>query len=398
MEDDLDVGKCKVEVGSCDALSSPIYYIVMEQLDVACSTEVLPADEFFKNLFPDRYETKIVWQHVNEQGGTGGSCQARIALSTKEEFVQWLAEHQAKSGVIYRVRRTRTRDGKYCLYKADYRCQHNTLAHLNKSKQPAKKHTLCPAYLSVTIKAFPKKSRSKDPYLPRYPAIVKIHYVHNHPVYASASVSQPIDVSIQTDVEPEADSSPSAAPQPQLVGSADENNSSKMDSNDKYWPDTPAFECVDLYENCSTEHREEDQELLSNSSEVEYSRYEEPFEEDQAYHLKVLEYMFGDMLDRVRQSYDNNPAGFDRAIEMACDAYQELNTDDSLLNALNSFGRFSEHDSTLFSICDRKGVSKRKESSAKSTGLPEHCYAKNDNKRLMAVLPDENTLVYEVNV
>lgn len=72
-----------------------------------------------QDLFPRRYETKLV-SHQDDYTNSGEYFHVRVALKTKEEFVEWLKLHQNLTGITYRVLKTTRCEGKRSVYKVSW--------------------------------------------------------------------------------------------------------------------------------------------------------------------------------------------------------------------------------------------------------------------------------------
>ncbi|XP_075224658.1 uncharacterized protein LOC142326236 [Lycorma delicatula] len=135
--------------------------------------------EEFKELFPAG--TKII--NIN---GTREKFEAivRCRCKDKEDFLEnWLKPYELLNNVGLRTCVTRPRTGKVVLYKAIYRCQHNTYPNSHvRNKKAHKKHTGCQAVLKVTIKASAenRRRRSKDYLWTEYPTVIAVVHNHNH--------------------------------------------------------------------------------------------------------------------------------------------------------------------------------------------------------------------------
>ncbi|GAB6023254.1 hypothetical protein CHUAL_014212 [Chamberlinius hualienensis] len=105
-------------------------------------------------------------------------CEAKVPIKSKEEFTKWLKTHSQLSSVTYRLRNTIKSLGKKVIYKAVYRCQHNTLPRRN--SKPSKKHTGCGATLAVVIRKALNESSAKGIKISQYPTLIKLHHNHNH--------------------------------------------------------------------------------------------------------------------------------------------------------------------------------------------------------------------------
>ncbi|KAM7419548.1 hypothetical protein PAMA_016587 [Pampus argenteus] len=107
-----------------------------------------------------------------------------MSLQSKEEILVWLK----CMAVTWRVAYTRPTKGQKIIYKADYRCQHNTRPSKSIPKVGrVSKNTDCPAKLKVTLVRTEvsngQRSRSTDPHIPDYPTLVDISNIHNHNVH-----------------------------------------------------------------------------------------------------------------------------------------------------------------------------------------------------------------------
>jgi len=142
--------------------------------------------EEFKAKFPPG--TKIV-----SLNGTPDNFETflRCHCKNKEDFIEWLRHYQDLCKITFRVAVTRPRSGKTVLYKAVYRCQHNTYPNSHQRvKTPHKKHTDCPGLLRVTIKSAVqnRRVRSKDALRADYPTLINIIHKHNHKILAPEAV------------------------------------------------------------------------------------------------------------------------------------------------------------------------------------------------------------------
>uniref|UniRef100_A0A0A9XP21 Uncharacterized protein n=1 Tax=Lygus hesperus TaxID=30085 RepID=A0A0A9XP21_LYGHE len=79
----------------------------------------------------------------------------RLTCRNKEEFVEWFHNHQSMTGVTFRVKNVRPFKGITIVYKAEFRCQHNTYpdSHKSRNYKPSKQHTGCESTMKVTIKS-----------------------------------------------------------------------------------------------------------------------------------------------------------------------------------------------------------------------------------------------------
>ncbi|XP_054278152.1 uncharacterized protein LOC128996731 [Macrosteles quadrilineatus] len=127
-------------------------------------------------------QTKIL--KINGSTLNNHTAELRLKCKDKEEFLVWLKEHEALSGVIFRVLSGKKVNGKTVVYKAMYRCQHNTMPWQHNTKKPSEKHTNCESKLKVTIKSSPKdrRVRSKDEFRKEFPTCVTITHKHNHAI------------------------------------------------------------------------------------------------------------------------------------------------------------------------------------------------------------------------
>ncbi|XP_018570484.1 uncharacterized protein LOC108910377 [Anoplophora glabripennis] len=113
-------------------------------------------------------------------------AQMRLRCRTKDEFKQWLKEYMETSEIIFRVQTTFPCTGRKAIYKAIYRCQHNTYPNSHKARSKASaKHTDCQAKLKVTILSTPEDRpyfRSNNNLRFEYPTIVEVRHNHNHQI------------------------------------------------------------------------------------------------------------------------------------------------------------------------------------------------------------------------
>ncbi|XP_062289944.1 uncharacterized protein LOC133994660 isoform X2 [Scomber scombrus] len=120
---------------------------------------------------------------------TSFEATVRMSLQTKEEILVWLK----CMAVTWRVAYTRPTKGQKIIFKADYRCQHNTKPRETTPKTGrVSKNTDCPAKLKVTLVrtevSHGQRSRSTDPHIPNYPTLVDISNIHNHNIHVADAV------------------------------------------------------------------------------------------------------------------------------------------------------------------------------------------------------------------
>uniref|UniRef100_A0A0K8SMN7 Uncharacterized protein n=2 Tax=Lygus hesperus TaxID=30085 RepID=A0A0K8SMN7_LYGHE len=90
------------------------------------------------------------------------------------------------TGVTFRVKNVRPFKGITIVYKAEFRCQHNTYpdSHKSRNYKPSKQHTGCESTMKVTIKSSVegRRVRSQDDLRGDYPTIVQVNHNHNHEI------------------------------------------------------------------------------------------------------------------------------------------------------------------------------------------------------------------------
>ncbi|XP_051972252.1 uncharacterized protein LOC127635969 [Xyrauchen texanus] len=104
----------------------------------------------------------------------------RISLKTADEVKEWVKSMP----VTWRIDHTRPTKGQKIIFKADYRCHHNTKPRGSPRDDKSSKNTNCPAKMKISLLRTEvyhgRKSRSTDPHVPDYPTIVTISSIHNH--------------------------------------------------------------------------------------------------------------------------------------------------------------------------------------------------------------------------
>ncbi|XP_069043352.1 uncharacterized protein [Lepisosteus oculatus] len=114
----------------------------------------------------------------------------RVQTKTEEEVQQWLRVLRETTNVTWRIDKSRPRKKQRVLFKADYRCHHNTKPRSsNANNKRRSKNTNCPAKLYITVVRTAisqgRQSGSTDPHVPLYPTLIRLANLHNHVVCAS---------------------------------------------------------------------------------------------------------------------------------------------------------------------------------------------------------------------
>ncbi|XP_076004479.1 uncharacterized protein LOC142998387 isoform X2 [Genypterus blacodes] len=104
----------------------------------------------------------------------------RMPLRAVDEVKAWLKS----TSVAWRVDHTRPSKGQRTIFKADYRCHHNTRPRGRPKEGGSSKNTNCPAKMKITLVRTEvyhgRQSRSTDPHVPDFPTMIKISSIHNH--------------------------------------------------------------------------------------------------------------------------------------------------------------------------------------------------------------------------
>ena len=79
----------------------------------------LKMEVYVKKFIPEKYIYSLVNVSVDDinREDSNFSLSLRVKIKSKEEFDDWLNEHQRLSTYTYRVQVTRPRDGRYVVYK-----------------------------------------------------------------------------------------------------------------------------------------------------------------------------------------------------------------------------------------------------------------------------------------
>ncbi|XP_040009560.1 uncharacterized protein si:dkey-75a21.2 [Xiphias gladius] len=143
------------------------------------------------DFLPKDYQYHVCrYKAVSQSGGDRISFEAtvRMPLKSKEEILVWLKS----MAVTWRVAHTRPTKGHRIIFKADYRCQHNTKPRKTIKAGRVSKNTDCPAKLKVTLVrtelSHGQQSRNTDPHIPEYPTLVDISNIHNHNIHMADAV------------------------------------------------------------------------------------------------------------------------------------------------------------------------------------------------------------------
>ncbi|XP_056135413.1 inactive serine/threonine-protein kinase VRK3 [Lampris incognitus] len=144
------------------------------------------------DFLPKDYQYHVCRYKAVSQPGTdhiGFEATVRMSLQSKEAILVWLKS----MAVTWRVAYTRPTKGQKIIFKADYRCQHNTKPREKTPKAGrVSKNTDCPAKLKVTLVRTEvyrgQRSRSTDPHIPDYPTLVDISNIHNHNIHVADAV------------------------------------------------------------------------------------------------------------------------------------------------------------------------------------------------------------------
>ncbi|XP_038067768.1 uncharacterized protein LOC119737460 [Patiria miniata] len=146
--------------------------------------------ERMQDVLPDEYLHNVCSFQEETMPG-GWSAELRLAVSTEDGAMQWLARYQEKSMTVMRVNKTfgwDVQSPRSNLFKKSYRCHHSTRSQVRKKNL---KGTDCLSCMTITVKKVAKlarKSRSTDPHITAYPMRVCLRYNHNHPVKASSAL------------------------------------------------------------------------------------------------------------------------------------------------------------------------------------------------------------------
>ncbi|XP_050516615.1 uncharacterized protein LOC126891480 [Diabrotica virgifera virgifera] len=110
--------------------------------------------ELIPSSLPDSFEYKVVNFHEINGNDDAFNAVIRANITTQEDAQNWLKEFENINKVNFRVLRTYPNDSVKLVFKKDYRCHHNTQAHLpsSKTKNPSSKHVNCQAFLIITLK------------------------------------------------------------------------------------------------------------------------------------------------------------------------------------------------------------------------------------------------------
>ncbi|XP_071317502.1 uncharacterized protein [Trachinotus anak] len=140
------------------------------------------------DFLPKDYQYHVCrYEAVSQSTGDLISFEAtiRMSLKSKEEILVWLRS----MAVSWRVAHTRPTKGHRIIFKADYRCQHNTKPKKTIKAARVSKNTDCPAKLKVTLVRTEvsngQRSRNTDPHIPDYPTLVHICNIHNHSIHVA---------------------------------------------------------------------------------------------------------------------------------------------------------------------------------------------------------------------
>ncbi|XP_064624485.1 uncharacterized protein LOC135485977 [Lineus longissimus] len=106
-------------------------------------------------------------------------------ITTEEKAREWFAGFQESSKMTYRLDRTYPDSGRKNVWKADFRCHHNTR---NKKTVGKGKNFECKSNLTIIVKRVLENTRSADPYIKEWPTIVIIKMFHNHPLDAAPAL------------------------------------------------------------------------------------------------------------------------------------------------------------------------------------------------------------------
>ncbi|XP_022601771.1 uncharacterized protein LOC111222346 [Seriola dumerili] len=140
------------------------------------------------DFLPKDYQYHICRYKAVSQSSShhiGFDATVRMPLKSKEEILVWLKS----MAVAWRVAHTRPTKGHRIIFKADYRCQHNTKPKKTIKAGRVSKNTDCPAKLKVTLVRTEvsngQRSRNTDPHIPDYPTLVDICNIHNHNIHVA---------------------------------------------------------------------------------------------------------------------------------------------------------------------------------------------------------------------
>lgn len=138
-----------------------------------------------KTLFPEEWSAKLLSiKDIECENRNGYVVEARIPLQNKEEFNDWLKEHEKLSQVSYVLLRNYPTTTKNLSFKAEYVCRQGS-----SSLPPGQKP--CPARLLVRIRT-DTKFRFKKPEgaVASYPCTIVLYHLHNHHVGSNQMETQ----------------------------------------------------------------------------------------------------------------------------------------------------------------------------------------------------------------
>ena len=175
--------------------------------------EELPAD--IQSVLPHDAEYSYVIQSYQKQdtesfeGAPEFAFTAviRINLETPDGISTWLKKMMETSLCTYRVTRGGHKPvGKRLLCKHEMHCQHfrkpltpvqiqrSATAKAKKQKKPLctrvrDKKTQCPSKLTLSLQVPTEKQKRAQPYLLTHKAVLKLDFIHNHPIHAAHTLS-----------------------------------------------------------------------------------------------------------------------------------------------------------------------------------------------------------------
>ncbi|XP_034049739.1 uncharacterized protein si:dkey-75a21.2 [Thalassophryne amazonica] len=280
-----------------------------------------------KAILPSQYEYRLCcFKDLPSHNGFSASLHRPIG--THEEAMKWKREFQEVSKTTLRLAKTYPHVGQKVIFKEDLHCQHNTrsVGKARESTRPSSKDTQCSATMTIVIKRTGINiKRSTDGHLPKFPMIVNMKYIHNHPVNCADALRHQ-DVSDEVKKKFldlfEAGHSPSSALEIHKFNMQLEHqddfvfiSADRAKIPDLQW-------CKRLY--YSAAHKAHGGGTPDSGSAVQ--------------EIKGSLMAFSNSL---MSKVENDPATFLPAIKTFLTSSQKLKTDSALISALHTFGKYS---------------------------------------------------------
>ncbi|XP_072311937.1 uncharacterized protein [Eucyclogobius newberryi] len=162
--------------------------VMLELCDRCACDNRSTADPNFsqlKAIIPSQYESRLCC-FKDHPSDNGFSATLRLPIGTKEEAMKWKREFQETSKTILRLSKTYPHVCQKVIFREDLRCRHNTRRSYSKDLEnirPSSKDTQCKATMTIVVKRTGiKRTRSTDRHLPKFPMIVNMRFIHNHPL------------------------------------------------------------------------------------------------------------------------------------------------------------------------------------------------------------------------